>query len=829
MGECVYDETTRRCSAIQQQLQKVLSDAAVAATSEEQRAASVAVEEVAQEGHAAAMKADPESTSFIDSIIAGGITGAVGNVIKIGILVAAASWFPQLLTYLKQENVVSESANGDITLSYFVVNYCLVGDSQQSLKGGELAFNFEELPDVPEINLEVEFGFEPPLENPADKVDFTKSVPEKVNERVFGTKMVDRLDAVIRRAFKILEGLTPNLESLANVINTVFANVTQFFKNLGFTVIPSLRSLWAKLTQKNEPSVEGGFWGANAAGVVMGNPPGGAFSMYSGVSMTGIVLVLVEMTGIRPFVLLQAGTVFIVAQALIGSFLFDFVRFLFDKFYKALQERGAVEEVPADEFAGWNKLWNVGALAVRKVVGTMIGTVTFTLKTLATVLWGSIKAVASLFPWLAGMFGINLSRFFTEGAEKQITLATETVNKEKEYEADSRAHEGNAFEALAAVSQQKTQEDDEEIAVAAPTILVSNAANALKANKDKLWRMLEAAVAIKGPLTLTYHTKGKRAVCVIGEYHRNPELMYGPSTTPALDVDNFLLLWLQKTGVFVDLFLEAQGTEFRRAATLYIDRLRQKFSPCYVGTREKCATSRTARVHAVDPPSERNQLDKLDATKPNTIIKFYERYSPTLASVLRGSEVPDALQLTVCDEFVKKYMADLLTPRERVSQGGLSKRTFKTAEYLKNLDPQFSKTFNATLMTTATTVANQVSINLVTALSTTDWAPVFYNNAFVLINFYMDAYMLARMFKPFSVTNPTQPEYAYNSIVYAGDSHSNACRAMLRALGFAESISLKSPACATADQEECKRAEQNMTLLLTPEQSKVLLTFYKPQ
>lgn len=380
--------------------------------------------------------------------------------------------------------------------------------------------------------------------------------------------------------------------------------------------------------------------------------------------------------------------------------------------------------------------------------------------------------------------------------------------------------------------------------------LVVNAIKAIQ-TPSFLHQMREHSTAIKGPFTLTYHTKGDRAVWVFGEYHWVSSLARAPvPETNQLTITNFLFLLLQNTGVFIDLFLEAEGRVTTSQSNHELARLRYKFSRCFSsGGQEPCASSRTARVHAADPPSIRTQLDALvnvfqDKSasmnqKWDKIREMYLQFSTNLANFIGDKQRDSSLVMSAPTQkfislvIMKKYEDDLLKA-PAITEKGLHGRIYKISKYLTDLDPEFKTTFNNALLKLATHGVTQFLHNInSTELTKTenDFLLVCYNGLFLLTRIYMDAYLLARMFKRFSVPpGSDKPEYAYNSIVYAGNSHSDAYRSVLNDLGFNQIYSIASPACTCNNCETsapCDNAKQNISVLLTPEQSQVLLTFTK--
>lgn len=356
---------------------------------------------------------------------------------------------------------------------------------------------------------------------------------------------------------------------------------------------------------------------------------------------------------------------------------------------------------------------------------------------------------------------------------------------------------------------------------------------------------------IGGPKTLSihWHPKYKKIIYIFGEEHaatmdckkfKTAETPY-PITVP---VEDYLYDLMKSTDVFLDIYFEfpfyypnRSGyfwvlPDSRRSASSYrLVKLFNKFKKCLIYDSRQEKSCRLARSHYFDIRHySSNPLDleksKIDIVWVRSVLDQiieYRNVSPELTMMrlknfLKKPIITDILRNLANEnqEKVISFMKNQLK-KNRYIEKELSKIVENSVHLKDAFDRFFDYTISKTMMLHDHKLVKNIdkikrSVNTLLNYETKsddelyDTINNLLDDTTPIISCFADAYLLARVFKDFNMSEidkkaykgaTHQPNRAHNIIIYAGNGHSRNYRDFLSYVGFTEidstGIILKDP------------------------------------
>jgi len=342
---------------------------------------------------------------------------------------------------------------------------------------------------------------------------------------------------------------------------------------------------------------------------------------------------------------------------------------------------------------------------------------------------------------------------------------------------------------------------------------------------------------IGGPFSLTCHwsEEYKKMIYIFGEYHTNKA---DCSEFPNILVEDFIYELIDKTDVFIDIFLEINSMKRKEkeydsydgiSNSRSISNLFNKLKKCIQYNTRHDNACRLARVNYVDVRSindnsydnfykyifniyntelkhsqyieklvdshnEHNISDEeFNKAKQEKIEETFEK----IKKIIESNKEADLFTYLVKDNVENSWL-DLMYNNEYVNHE-LKRITDK--ELYEKITDFFEKTIRTFVYSNKQNWIDNISIILDTKTNMNDYI-LSVENVFSpcvkLLAYIVDIYTICRMFKDFNLnTKPyegadpkDQPKRANNIIIYAGDAHSRIYREFLDEMQF-EKISVK--------------------------------------
>jgi len=331
---------------------------------------------------------------------------------------------------------------------------------------------------------------------------------------------------------------------------------------------------------------------------------------------------------------------------------------------------------------------------------------------------------------------------------------------------------------------------------------------------------------IGGPKTLSihWHPQYKKIIYIFGEMHANTmdcEEFKTTTKTPSVPVEDYLYDLMKSTDVFLDIYFEFFFPNFSdmqgRSDRIY--NIFNKFKKCLLYDSRHKKFCRLARSHYFDIRTiSSNPLNleesKIDIVWVMSFLRFVKKSLYRNSGITRGMTLKHFL-----DHFLeqKPIIIDILrkltdTNNENIYQFMLKqlkenryikKELGKIVENRENLISAFNAFFYAKLRLRIDSNIHTIkrSVNTLLNYKTTsddelnDNLDVFLKAMLLPISCFADAYLLARVFKDFNMSEMAkkaykgathQPNRAHNIIIYAGEAHSHYYRDFLSLVGFTE-------------------------------------------
>lgn len=280
-----------------------------------------------------------------------------------------------------------------------------------------------------------------------------------------------------------------------------------------------------------------------------------------------------------------------------------------------------------------------------------------------------------------------------------------------------------------------------------------------------------------------YVSKDKtRKVYIFHDWTHTLDYKCNKSFKNQMDFNVYLKHIFDNSDVFIDFFCE-YGKYQRKINDSFIKRTDDNFRHCSEGlaVREGYKCPSNIRMHFTDirhlssalndifkenvPYDSKlyiKQLDEyllliIDKTKFNAMVKKELSSNPYILKQFKktSKEMVDKIK-----NFILEHAYDLMM--DRLGRKGLS--------YYLTLIRYYK---------------NKISKNELLYILMTD---KYYYDYYYVIGacnvFIMDAYLLARMFKKFDVKNSFDPEYAKNTVIYAGSAHCVFYEKFLESIGY---------------------------------------------
>ena len=339
---------------------------------------------------------------------------------------------------------------------------------------------------------------------------------------------------------------------------------------------------------------------------------------------------------------------------------------------------------------------------------------------------------------------------------------------------------------------------------------------------------------IGGPKTLSihWHPQYKKIIYIFGEQHsikmdckefkKTTDIRY-PITIP---VEDYLYNLMKSTDVFLDIYFEFSfpaGVTFDSGINDRIDKLLNKFKKCLLyGSRHE-KSCRLARSHYFDIRTENSNPRNLEKSKIDIVwvrsLLYVTNRSQTLnfkmwqlKNYLKMPIINDIL-IKLTDKYnenIYKFMTTQIKENRYIKKE-LGKIVENRTNLISAFDAFFSTQIRLKLMPNIDKIKRSAKtlLNYQTKSDNEldDSLNDFLNAIFLPISCFADAYLLARVFKDFNLSEMDekaykgathQPNRAHNIIIYTGEGHAHNYREFLSYVGFTEidssGIDLKYPA-----------------------------------
>jgi hypothetical protein len=338
---------------------------------------------------------------------------------------------------------------------------------------------------------------------------------------------------------------------------------------------------------------------------------------------------------------------------------------------------------------------------------------------------------------------------------------------------------------------------------------------------------------IGGPKTLSihWHPQYKKIIYIFGEEHSNTMDCEGfktiethsPITVP---IEDYLYDLMKSTDVFLDIYFEFPfytSDDFRllpekRSSNQRLFNLFNTFKKCLIYDSRHKKSCRLARSHYFDiRHSSSNPLNleqsKIDIVWVRSVLDLISKQSDRSKLVqiikifLRKSIVTDILRNLTDENNDNIYQFMLSQLKEnRYIKKELGKIVENHIHLISAFDTFFYYEITKTMMFYDDKLVLNIdkikrSVNTLLDYKTTSDVELYDNlNVFLkaisdILVCFADAYLLARVFKDFNMSEMDekaykgathQPKRAHNIIIYAGDVHADNYRNFLSFVGFTE-------------------------------------------
>ena len=345
---------------------------------------------------------------------------------------------------------------------------------------------------------------------------------------------------------------------------------------------------------------------------------------------------------------------------------------------------------------------------------------------------------------------------------------------------------------------------------------------------------------IGGPKTLSihWHPQYKKIIYIFGEQHsikmdckefkKTTDIRY-PITIP---VEDYLYNLMKSTDVFLDIYFEFSfpaGVTFDSGSNGRLDKLLNKFKKCLLyGSRHE-KSCRLARSHYFDIRNEYSNPRNLEKSKIDIVwvrsllyvTNKFQTFSFKMWQLKNflGMPIINDILIKLTDKYNENIYKFMITQikENRYIKKELSKIVENRTNLISAFDAFFYNEISKTMMFHDDKLVKNIdkikrSVKTLLNYQTKsdneldDSLNVFLKAMFLPISCFADAYLLARVFKDFNLSEMDkkaykgathQPNRAHNIIIYAGEAHAHNYREFLSYVGFTEidssGIDLKYP------------------------------------
>ena len=350
---------------------------------------------------------------------------------------------------------------------------------------------------------------------------------------------------------------------------------------------------------------------------------------------------------------------------------------------------------------------------------------------------------------------------------------------------------------------------------------------------------------IGGPFTLTCHfsEEYKKMIYIFGEYHTDKADCGNFSSTNKMLVEDFIYELIDKTDVFIDIFLEInamerKGKEYisydaydRNSSSRSVTELFKKLQKCIQYNTRNDNACRLARVNYVDVRGINNnsydnfydyiiniyimnwhhieyiaKLDEYYNKDEITLLYFFqlkkEKIEETFEKLKNIIELNDKIYKLFSylkTDKVESFWVDLLYNNEYVEHELKKITDEKLREKITDFFEDNIRTF---VYSNKQKWIDNIPIILDPKTIMSDYltsVKIVFDPCNILLARIVDMYTICRMFKDFDIEKTPydgadykdQPKRANNIIIYTGDEHSTFYRKFLDKMQF-EKISAKS-------------------------------------
>ena len=352
---------------------------------------------------------------------------------------------------------------------------------------------------------------------------------------------------------------------------------------------------------------------------------------------------------------------------------------------------------------------------------------------------------------------------------------------------------------------------------------------------------------IGGPLTLTCHFSKEynKMIYIFGEYHTNKTNCGEFSSTNKMLVEDFIYELIDKTDVFIDIFLEInaiqrKGKEYKSydgiSNSRSMSELFNKLQKCVPYNTRHDNTCRLARVNYFD-------IRKINNNSYNNFYKYiFDVYHTCLEHIqyiynLENSYDKDEISEEQYDQLEQTKIIKTFDEIKKIIE--LNNKRYNLFYYLTNDNVEnfwlermynnvyvihelkkitdeelhekitdfFEQTIRTFVYSNKENWNDNINILLDTKTNMNDYIKsvnIIFKTCISLLSRICDMYTICRMFKDFDLERKPyegadykdQPKRANNIIIYAGDSHSIFYRAFLDKMQFKKiSATSKSLTC----------------------------------
>ena len=304
------------------------------------------------------------------------------------------------------------------------------------------------------------------------------------------------------------------------------------------------------------------------------------------------------------------------------------------------------------------------------------------------------------------------------------------------------------------------------------------------------------------------------------EFKNTTDIRY-PITIP---VEDYLYNLMKSTDVFLDIYFEfsfpAGGVTFDSGSNDRLDKLLNKFKKCLLyGSRHE-KSCRLARSHYFDIRNEYSnpmnlEKSKIDIVWVRSLLYVTNKFQTSKIWQLKnflGMPIINNILIKLTDKYnenIYKFMTTQIKENRYIK-----KELSKIVENRTNLISAFDSFFSTQILLKLMPNIDKIKRSVKTLLNyqtksdneLDDSLNDFLKAMILPISCFADAYLLARVFKDFNLSEidkkaykgaTHQPNRAHNIIIYAGNGHSDNYREFLSYIGFTEidstGINLKYP------------------------------------